>query len=118
MEFVPFVFLQANISNFDLVMESDLGTFAPVGLQFTGSEGATAIMTQIMKLLAPINITSLEKHAEGTDINMWMQAGVPGQYRCPVCAGLSVIMRTRGCVRVQTSLWNRSVVLSVLCSLS
>uniref|UniRef100_A0A8C2KPN1 Carboxypeptidase Q n=1 Tax=Cyprinus carpio TaxID=7962 RepID=A0A8C2KPN1_CYPCA len=27
----------ANISNYDLVMESDLGTFSPLGLQFTGS---------------------------------------------------------------------------------
>ncbi|KAK3551394.1 hypothetical protein QTP70_016640 [Hemibagrus guttatus] len=69
---------KANISNFDLVMESDMGTFAPVGLQFTGSDKARAIMTEVMKLLAPINVTSLEKHGEGTDINIWMQAGVPG----------------------------------------
>ncbi|MCI4374424.1 hypothetical protein PGIGA_G00006120 [Pangasianodon gigas] len=69
---------KANISNFDLVMESDMGTFAPVGLQFTGSDKARAIMKEVMKLLAPINVTSLEKHGEGTDINMWMQAGVPG----------------------------------------
>ncbi|XP_027005097.2 carboxypeptidase Q [Tachysurus fulvidraco] len=69
---------KANISNFDLVMESDMGTFSPVGLQFTGSDKARSIMTEVMKLLAPINVTSLEKHGEGTDINMWMQAGVPG----------------------------------------
>ncbi|TSK34860.1 Carboxypeptidase Q [Bagarius yarrelli] len=69
---------KANITNFDLVMESDMGTFAPIGLQFTGSDKARAIMAEIMKLLAPINVTSLEKHGEGTDINMWMQAGVPG----------------------------------------
>ncbi|KAF7708631.1 carboxypeptidase Q-like isoform X2 [Silurus meridionalis] len=69
---------KTNISNIDLVMESDMGTFAPVGLQFTGSDKARAIMKEVMKLLAPINVTSLEKHGEGTDINMWMQAGVPG----------------------------------------
>ncbi|XP_055066645.2 carboxypeptidase Q [Misgurnus anguillicaudatus] len=69
---------KANISNFDLVMESDLGTFRPVGLQFTGSDKARAIMQEVMKLLAPINVTSLEREGEGTDINMWMQAGVPG----------------------------------------
>ncbi|KAM9489076.1 carboxypeptidase Q-like isoform 1-T1 [Clarias gariepinus] len=69
---------KTNISNFDLVMESDMGTFAPVGLQFTGNDEARAIMKEVMKLLAPINVTSLEKHGEGTDINMWMQAGVPG----------------------------------------
>ncbi|XP_072535707.1 carboxypeptidase Q-like [Salminus brasiliensis] len=69
---------KGNISNFDLVMESDMGTFAPMGLQFTGSDKARAIMKEVMKLLAPINMTSLEEHGEGTDINMWMEAGVPG----------------------------------------
>ncbi|XP_048008505.1 LOW QUALITY PROTEIN: carboxypeptidase Q-like [Megalobrama amblycephala] len=69
---------KANISNFDLVMESDLGTFSPLGLQFTGSDKARAIMKEVMKLLAAINVTSLEEHGEGTDINMWMKAGVPG----------------------------------------
>uniref|UniRef100_A0A9J8AIZ1 Carboxypeptidase Q n=1 Tax=Cyprinus carpio carpio TaxID=630221 RepID=A0A9J8AIZ1_CYPCA len=29
---------KANISNYDLVMESDLGTFSPLGLQFTGTK--------------------------------------------------------------------------------
>lgn len=57
-----------------------MGTFAPVGLQFTGSDKARAIIKEVMNLLAPINVTSLEKHGEGTDINMWMQAGVPGQF--------------------------------------
>lgn len=71
---------KAKISNFDLVMESDLGTFSPLGLQFTGSDKARAIMKEVMKLLAPINVTSLEEHGEGTDINMWMKAGVPGQF--------------------------------------
>lgn len=75
-----FFLLQGNISNFDLVMESDLGTFSPVGLQFTGSDKARAIMKEVMNLLAPINVTSLEEHGEGTDINMWMKAGVPGQF--------------------------------------
>ncbi|XP_057196422.1 carboxypeptidase Q-like isoform X1 [Triplophysa rosa] len=69
---------KANISNFDLVMESDLGTFRPLGLQFTGNDKARAIMKEVMKLLASINVTSLERNGEGTDINMWMQAGVPG----------------------------------------
>ncbi|XP_017555915.1 carboxypeptidase Q [Pygocentrus nattereri] len=69
---------KGNISNFDLVMESDLGTFAPIGLQFTGSDKARAIMKEVMKLLTPINVTSLEEHGEGTDIDMWMKSGVPG----------------------------------------
>ena len=31
-----FHFLQDDISNFDMVMESDDGTFMPLGFQFTG----------------------------------------------------------------------------------
>ncbi|XP_054897852.1 carboxypeptidase Q-like isoform X2 [Poeciliopsis prolifica] len=67
-----------NISNFDLVMESDLGTFTPMGLQFLGSEEARKVMQEVTKLLAPINVTKLETDAEGMDIFLWMQAGVPG----------------------------------------
>ncbi|KAG8010203.1 Carboxypeptidase Q [Nibea albiflora] len=67
-----------NISNFDLVMESDLGTFTPLGLQFTGNDAARKVMEEVVKLLAPINTTKLEPHGEGTDISPWMQAGVPG----------------------------------------
>lgn len=59
-------------------MESDLGTFAPLGLQFTGSAAAKAVLLEVMKLLQPINTTRLEDHGEGTDIQMWMDAGVPG----------------------------------------
>ncbi|XP_007532316.1 carboxypeptidase Q [Erinaceus europaeus] len=69
---------KANISNYSLVMESDLGTFLPSGLQFTGSEKARAIMKEVMKLLQPINVTQLFTAGEGTDISFWIQAGVPG----------------------------------------
>lgn len=34
---------KVNMSNFDLVMESDLGTFAPMALQFTGSDAARKV---------------------------------------------------------------------------
>lgn len=67
-----------DIGNMDLVMESDIGTFMPVGMQFSGKPEARVIMSEIMKLLAPINITTLYDYAEGTDISFWMQAGVPG----------------------------------------
>lgn len=60
-------------------MESDLGTFLPSGLQFTGSEKARAIMEQVMSLLQPINTTQVFGAGEGTDINFWIQAGVPGK---------------------------------------
>lgn len=35
--------IQVNLSNFDMVMESDLGTFSPVALQFTGSVAAQKV---------------------------------------------------------------------------
>ncbi|GAB5584126.1 carboxypeptidase Q isoform X2 [Prionailurus iriomotensis] len=69
---------KANISNYSLVMESDLGTFLPSGLQFTGSEKARTIVEEVMSLLQPVNITQVFRAGEGTDINFWIQAGVPG----------------------------------------
>lgn len=69
---------KVNMSNFDLVMESDLGTFTPEALQFTGSDAARKVMAEVVKLLAPINTTKLEAHGEGTDISPWLKAGVPG----------------------------------------
>lgn len=36
-------------------------------------------MEDVVKLLAPINTTKLEGHAEGMDISLWMKAGVPGE---------------------------------------
>ncbi|XP_049709844.1 carboxypeptidase Q isoform X1 [Elephas maximus indicus] len=69
---------KANISNYSLVMESDSGTFLPSGLQFTGSDKARAIMEEVMRLLQPINITQVFRNGEGTDINYWIQDGVPG----------------------------------------
>ncbi|KAM9050207.1 carboxypeptidase Q isoform 3-T3 [Megaptera novaeangliae] len=69
---------KANISNYSLVMESDLGTFLPSGLQFTGSDKARAIVEEVMCLLQPINVTQVFRAGEGTDINFWIQAGVPG----------------------------------------
>uniref|UniRef100_A0A4W2HE87 Carboxypeptidase Q n=1 Tax=Bos indicus x Bos taurus TaxID=30522 RepID=A0A4W2HE87_BOBOX len=68
---------KANSSNYSLVMESDLGTFLPSGLKFTGSDKARVIMEEVMSLLQPINITQVLKAGDGTDINFWIQDGVP-----------------------------------------
>ncbi|XP_044149624.1 carboxypeptidase Q isoform X2 [Bufo gargarizans] len=67
-----------DIANMDLVMEADSGTFMPLGMQFSGKPQARAIMSDIMQLLEPINITKLYDNADGTDISFWMEAGVPG----------------------------------------
>lgn len=73
---------KTNASKYSLVMESDSGTFLPSGLQFTGSDKARAIMKEIMNLLQPLNVTELFSDGEGTDINFWIQAGVPGASLC------------------------------------
>ncbi|RMC15126.1 hypothetical protein DUI87_07307 [Hirundo rustica rustica] len=67
-----------NISNFDIVMESDEGTFKPSGLGFAGSAEARDIVKEIMTLLQPINVTDVYDTADGTDIAYWMRDGVPG----------------------------------------
>ncbi|XP_068093798.1 carboxypeptidase Q isoform X2 [Hyperolius riggenbachi] len=67
-----------DIGNMDLVMESDIGTFRPLGIRFSGKSDARDIMLEVMQLLAPINVTKLYDEADGTDISFWMQAGVPG----------------------------------------
>ena len=38
-------------------------------------------MEEVMSLLQPINITQVLKNADGTDINFWIQDGVPGKSR-------------------------------------
>eukprot|EP01137_Pigoraptor_chileana_P032541 Opistho-2@22074 len=69
---------KGNTSNYNIVMESDLGVFRPQGIEFTGNDAARAIMANVGKLLAPINATEVTTDGEGTDISLFMQAGVPG----------------------------------------
>lgn len=45
-------------------------------------EPTRQVMQEVVKLLAPLNTTQLEGYAEGTDISMWMRAGVPGEATC------------------------------------
>ena len=68
-----------NASNFSLVMDSDTGTFMPKGISFTGSEKAAAVMTEVMSLWKPINVTNLKVENIGGD-NYWARDGVPGGF--------------------------------------
>ena len=63
--------------NMDIVMESDIGVFKPIGLRFTGKPQAKAIVTEIMKYLRPYNASAIIDGADGTDIEWWLP-GVPG----------------------------------------
>ena len=69
---------KVNISNFDMVMESDIGTFKPIGIKFTGNTAARAIMEEVLSLLKPINASKLADRADGGDVSFWIKAGVPG----------------------------------------
>ncbi|XP_023211516.1 carboxypeptidase Q-like [Centruroides sculpturatus] len=68
-----------NLKNFSVVMESDIGTFKPLGLTYSGNNTiAQCIMQEILKLMSPINATQLNLMEEGSDTTVFMNAGVPG----------------------------------------
>lgn len=70
---------KGDIANYDLVMESDYGTFTPLGLGFSGNELASTIMQELLNnLLSSINATQLSSPAELSDLPWWVQNGVPG----------------------------------------
>ncbi|CAH1118755.1 unnamed protein product [Phaedon cochleariae] len=60
------------LDDFIFAMESDEGTFTPLGLEYaTGAKGG-CILKEIMQLLAPINATRVEPaDAVGSDISLW-----------------------------------------------
>ncbi|XP_050403972.2 carboxypeptidase Q [Patella vulgata] len=69
---------KSEASKFDLVLESDEGTFTPNGLIFGGSKSAGEVMAEVLKLLQPINASKLILGGAGGDISYFMQVGVPG----------------------------------------
>lgn len=68
----------AQNENLQFVMESDMGTFVPEGLEFTGNELVECILHRIMLLLAPLGNLKLRSPNQGPDIQYWVKAGVPG----------------------------------------
>lgn len=66
--------------NFDLVMESDEGTFTPHGLEFAGPNKTACIIQHILSLTAAINTTNLKLSDDvGSDITVWTHnKSVPG----------------------------------------
>ncbi|XP_012535012.2 carboxypeptidase Q-like [Monomorium pharaonis] len=64
--------------NMQFVMESDYGTFAPVGLEFSGNEMVQCILQRIMKLLTPLGDMQLKSPCTSPDVSFWINAGVPG----------------------------------------
>jgi carboxypeptidase Q len=70
---------RGELDNFNAVFESDIGTFEPLGLDFSGTAGAGCIVQEVLKLLKPINATQFRSLPEvGSDIGFFIEKGVPG----------------------------------------
>nr|CAH7756310.1 unnamed protein product [Callosobruchus chinensis] len=61
------------LDNFTFVMESDEGTFTPLGLEYyTGTKGG-CVLKEIVQLFSSINATQLKynRYGVGSDITIW-----------------------------------------------
>lgn len=67
-------------NKFMVVMESDLGTFAPLGLSYTniGPVGRCIVAAVLDVIGTAINTTQLDTNYEGSDIEVFTDQGVPG----------------------------------------
>ncbi|CAF3093294.1 unnamed protein product [Rotaria sp. Silwood2] len=66
------------VPSMSIVMESDMGVFRPLGLEFEGNNKAQQIIQTISQQLISTNATQVVPGGGGTDINPWQQHGVPG----------------------------------------
>lgn len=65
--------------NINFIMESDEGTFAPLGLVVAGTQEARCIIAEVLKLFESINASTLiESDSPSSDINVIVNTGVPG----------------------------------------
>lgn len=65
------------LDNINFIMESDEGTFKPLGLDVAGSKTAICIIKEILKQFAPIDKMT-ESGGPGSDITLFVRKGVPG----------------------------------------
>ncbi|XP_055841677.1 carboxypeptidase Q-like [Episyrphus balteatus] len=63
---------------FNFLIESDTGTFDPVGLAFTGNKEAECIFREILSLMIPLNATQFDTPASAPDLSVWINRGFPG----------------------------------------
>ncbi|KAB7502915.1 Carboxypeptidase Q, partial [Armadillidium nasatum] len=63
--------------NFQLMMESDFGTFKPHGIFFSGTDEATCMMKEIVSLTALLGTTQLSSPADTPDLETFGEVGVP-----------------------------------------
>lgn len=63
---------------FNFFIESDMGTFEPTGLDFSGNKDAECIFKEILKLMSPLNATKFNSPINaGPDIERWTNRGFP-----------------------------------------
>ncbi|KAB7506175.1 Carboxypeptidase Q [Armadillidium nasatum] len=63
--------------NFQLVMESDMGTFTPYGIDFSGTDEATCMMKEIVSLTYLLGTTETGSPADTSDLGGFTSVGVP-----------------------------------------
>lgn len=64
---------------FNFFIESDMGTFDPIGMDFSGNAMAKCIFNEVVELLGPLNATQTASPQDaGPDIEMWTRRGFPG----------------------------------------
>lgn len=64
---------------FNFFMESDMGTFDPIGLDFTGTPEAGCVLKEVLSLMEPLNATQFATPlGGGPDIYEWVSRGFPG----------------------------------------
>lgn len=64
------------LADFDLVLESDDGTFDIQGLTFSGSKDAACIMHEVLKLSSALNASQLLMPDDGSDTFIFSSLGV------------------------------------------
>lgn len=65
------------LPNFNMVLESDDGTFNPQGLSITATNDAACMVQEIMKLTSFLNATALDMPNDGSDTHVFESLGVP-----------------------------------------
>lgn len=64
---------------FNFFIESDMGTFEPIGLDFSGNDLAKCIFNEVVTLLDQLNATATASPQDaGPDISLWTDRGFPG----------------------------------------
>ncbi|KAK2588607.1 hypothetical protein KPH14_006376 [Odynerus spinipes] len=69
---------KAEEKNLQFVMESDLGTFTPLGIEYTGTPLVGCVLKEILRLMSPLGEMNVRTPNLGPDIEYWIQNGVPG----------------------------------------